>query len=476
MSQEQALVSISRSRVLVRRALTTVTEQSRSDVTDQAGSTLELWLVYILLVAVLEGALRKWVVPGSLQGPVFLLKDGLVVAFLWGHPLRATSPLLRSLNTATRGAALVLLPSFLLGVQDNPQSAIITYKNACLWALFAVHLAAYTVSLRWFVFTRAVAILGVGNAVLSSIQFQSPATSWINQYAWSTLGADQIVAGYGASGVRATGTFSYISGLTYFSIFVFTYMLWRGLYTPLRNERYWAIIGTAAALICGLTSGSRAALLGMLVPLTVGCLLSGRTTIVFRAFTIVLIVGVAVYFSVDNELITSYWDRMTGNTLDEDVDRFAGAGLQADYLQLILEHPLGIGLGADSGYVVIAAQGGKTMAVSTGYDHGISKAVQDSGILGVIGAAVIGITLMGAAVRGLVSSDVRFRSSTAILALIPVYMMTTVPWHDHNAVAFNWLQVGIWLSTAPDLIRKPGWARPAREEQKSATVTVGLVS
>src|SRR5215471_13892279 len=189
----------------------------------QRGGKIYIWKVLVVLVLVLnitEGALRKWVVPGSSQ-LVYFAKDALLIAayvafVISGH---------HHADQRTKPITILWLLSAVIIVLDafNPNigSVIVgIFGIKCYLLYIGLLYLGPNLFENWTSFERFVrwqVILAIGICILGSAQFASPIDSQINRYA---AGDEQIIATFGTDAeVRITGTFAYITGHVFF-IFV----------------------------------------------------------------------------------------------------------------------------------------------------------------------------------------------------------------------------------------------------------------
>src|SRR5690348_4342281 len=207
------------------------------------------WLIAILLAIVLEGALRKWFLPAALHPLAYVSKDILAVAFILRFGLPAHAKVLEDLRGRVIIIACLLFPAFLLGLTWSVTAAVVGFKNAILWPLFATYMAAWVDWRSLGKITRLLCFLCMAMAVLGYMQFSSSASEAINRYAWHLMGKMEKIATFGpSSGVRATGTFSYISGYATFASVGFLWMIWRLLNSRRIWERSLTVAGAVACL------------------------------------------------------------------------------------------------------------------------------------------------------------------------------------------------------------------------------------
>jgi hypothetical protein len=216
-----------------------------------------LWLS--LMCCVFEGAARKWLVgDASVWGRVaYLSKDIVMAAFLIQYRVStnwlatiARPFLYWGLGLLTAGA----LFSSLSGI--NPIGSVLTVRTFILLpaAAWAAGCCLPPDALRRY--ARWACVLAILICPLAVRQFYSPPGSAINRY--STEGEGQVATSGISQRVRATGTFSYITGMGEFA----TLGVWAGIIVfsmaQARYERWLGYVGLVAALCCALVTVSRA--------------------------------------------------------------------------------------------------------------------------------------------------------------------------------------------------------------------------
>ncbi len=174
-------------------------------------------LQIVMVLLVVEGAIRKWLLP-SAQDIVYFAKDVLLLgiyAGYWRERSRLESgPRLPPVLVAAVSAGAVFgileafnpnLPNLLVGVLG--WKAYFFYIPL-LWVVPVAFSTSgqLAAAVRWYAF------LSVPIGLLSALQFMSGPDATINAYA-RTGGVPVLATTFGSSGeVRVTGTFSYISG------------------------------------------------------------------------------------------------------------------------------------------------------------------------------------------------------------------------------------------------------------------------
>lgn len=214
-----------------------------------------------LVLVVLEGALRKWVLPGQELGIYFLKDVTLFVAYVKYHRELG----LRS--TASVPPLIILLAtfSFLAAFADafNPllSSAVVGFFGLKAY-FFYLPLIWMTKDLcdsprNWnnLIFVQLAIAIPVFS--LAYLQYFAPGNSAINLYA-SAMGETMDAATVGESGnIRVTGTFPYLSGMGCFVNFITLLALISYLYSNVKRAQTLGLVVLGMAAVVGLMTGSR---------------------------------------------------------------------------------------------------------------------------------------------------------------------------------------------------------------------------
>jgi hypothetical protein len=171
-----------------------------------------IWLYFWLLI--LEGALRKWLVP-SLSAPLLVVRDPVVMLIY----LQA----LRCRRFPMNGQMLVgglLMASFILLALVQILAGAGGGGLVALYGLRTdfLHLPLIFVIPRVFSYRdviklgKRVLLLSVPMALLMAIQYQAGPGSWLN----AATKADAQQLSYTLGKVRPSGTFSFITGAAHF--------------------------------------------------------------------------------------------------------------------------------------------------------------------------------------------------------------------------------------------------------------------
>jgi hypothetical protein len=407
-----------------------------------ASSTL-VWPVCILLAAftltILEGAFRKWVV-GSEGGVwkyvAYFSKDVMFAGLL---VFSARGILAESARVFERwlwaGAAFLVIGAALSADKGfNPVGAALTMRATVVLPFLALLAIPRLrgLPLRWVGWLLA--LFTILNFVLGVVQNRLPSDHVLNRYAADT---EVIVAV--ESGVRATGTFSYITGLTVLA----SVGIWAGMTLLSLATNQWQRVGgwasIAAGVGCGLVSVSRAPTVIAIVVVSFWVLFS-RASISVLARSMAagaILAGTLVVFEVVpifSQLGAALRERHVeaGDTFrDRAFGQFAETGM------VLNTAPFGMGLGTEQVGGNFAASG--TMAF-TSFESQMPRIAMETGVLGLLGFLVIcagAIIALQAAKREASSDGVKAMLLATQLLLLPTFYTNII--FNHTASAFVWM-------------------------------------
>jgi hypothetical protein len=234
----------------------------------------------LLIILIVEGAVRKWFLPSASE-MVYFYKDALMIAILIGYFRQSRkAPFLikgrvslffaMSCIFALYGVAAVSEFSLMyMASSDNPHPLIglLGLKAYCLYIPLAFIIPRmFSDKEKLIRFLKWYLLIVLPVAALSAMQFlNTDHSSAINKYAWESAdGPSDIAVFYDSSGayyVRVTGPFSFVSGLTTYLPTMFALLL--GLISLQRKEisSRWKLLyyaSVAGAVIVTFMSGSRA--------------------------------------------------------------------------------------------------------------------------------------------------------------------------------------------------------------------------
>ncbi|MBD1916323.1 MULTISPECIES: hypothetical protein [Cyanophyceae] len=289
----------------------------------------------VLVLVVLEGALRKWVLPQASQVIYFLKDFVLIGAYIRYFLLSSTQ-----IQLFTKKSSILLLvgcTAFWAGVQAlNPS------LGSPIIGLFGIKSYFLYVPLIWLVpqmfeteealyrFIRSYLLLLIPVGLLAIVQFFSPPTSPLNVYAWGEEGP--AVVSSGLNTVRVTGTFSYLTGYSTYLLACLCLLL-PVISRP--QSRLWQVLTLTEGALIAATSfmtGSRGLVLGSVLLITgYGLLLALTSFSSFFSSTRKLFLPAIISFLVVSQgtqlAFNSFWKRVeTAN--DNVVDRIINPFLQ----------------------------------------------------------------------------------------------------------------------------------------------------
>jgi hypothetical protein len=417
------------------------------------------WSIAIFLAIIADGALRKWVLPPrlTLQAIPYFAKDVLVGLFLLGHARPKKARWTKHLTPFILGIFVCLLPALLVGLNKGSVGAIVIFKNAVMWPLFAVRMGSYltqNVTQRLWKFALACTI---PMAVLAGAQYFSGPASILNRYAWddiTLLGGTVAIAG---GFVRATGTFSYLAGLAAFSMAMFCLFVGRSLSARRGPELWLAISGLAGAVVCGLATGSRVIQVFMAAVIAAVMIFVPKRHSI-RLFGALLGAGVVIAVLWHSSLSQGVLSRWTHTDEEEFRSRATPTSLGQPIIETLSSDPIGIGLGSYSG---IAAYNGSTEELAYN-EYATNKVATEAGILGMIAIALgIGLVLR-ASLWTLALQDSWRKSRLLPIATGTLIQLVIGLWYDHTATGLWWWTIGLWLGDALVSVKVPRTvAKPA---------------
>jgi hypothetical protein len=253
-----------------------------------------------LVIALIEGALRKWVFPGG-QELIYFLKDvfliGAYMRFFLAPDLDVRATKLRAPYTMVILSCMFLMPATL---NSNIGSVLLAAYGLKIYVFYIplMFMIPYLFrtqeemvrQMTWY------ALLAIPICLLGILQWRSGAGSIWNVYA-DQQAMDQSGAttfGFGDR-VRVTGTFSYITGHTTFVIFFATLTV--ALLSLKEAKWKWLMMALSLPLLAGnaMMGGSRASLftIGMIVAGFALASISGKIGS-NKNYTAMLVAGLSV--------------------------------------------------------------------------------------------------------------------------------------------------------------------------------------
>jgi len=437
---------------------------------------MNLWCLSILAAIVFEGALRKWLLPGVLHPLAYFAKDILAGLFILTHPFPGQTPkALRTIRNLFVAASVLLAPAFVMGLAQSPAAAALTLKNATLWPIFAVYLATNLTARTTAEVGKNLALLVCGMACLSCLQAVLPPAHFLNRYAWDAVGISSTQAMLDTGHVRVSGTFSFITGLGSFGIFAFAWSTWR--LAANSGSRVLNLLAAVSSIVCILTCGSRAPLLLCGLGLFGMLLAMRRFSRVIEVCALIVIASLAVWFLPTRQFVESYLSRI-GSVEDTFAERAIDPIF--DFVPVVVENPLGKGLGQDSQALVYGESSASGEGTVAQFEDGRSRAAFEGGLLAIVYLLLLAIVLLGLVVRGLRAANLSIRAATGAFGFLLCWQVWQCLWFDHVTTSLAWFLAAVWMNAVATReycipLRPPSYRRGAGLHRKTADTPSGML-
>ena len=386
-------------------------------------------LVVALALTTFEGAIRKWTLGGeksTLSYLVYFSKD-LVFAALFFCAVRA------AVSTAEKlfrrwllvGVMLMLLGAVCSSAlrSFNPVGALLTLRATVFLPVIALYSLRRLAGARVVSFATLLVAFTIFNFALGTIQNRLSSDHWLNHYAETEMFVVEE-----DSGVRATGTFAYITGLSILA----GIGIWAGL-TLLSARRKAFLtgvtwVGIMAGFGCGLASISRTPILGGILLVATWALFARKSV----TMTVQVLLGCLVaavlaigFYSTLAPLLQGFFTRSTnaGDSID---DRMFGQF--SDVWMAINVVPFGNGFGSEqvaSNYYLSGVAG------FTNFEGQLPRLVAEAGILGLVGFLVVSTGSVLALER--VAWETKQAGGKTVIRVTQVWLVSMF----YNNVAFN---------------------------------------
>ncbi|MGN6641566.1 MAG: O-antigen ligase family protein, partial [Verrucomicrobiota bacterium] len=411
-----------------------------------------LWISLALVMNVLEGALRKWV-PGFGGGigrlAAYFSKDiifGIGVLCLLSRDAKAGNAE-RTFGSGIASAALLLSAGSALSLFHGFNLVGTALSLRALVVLpFLVSL--YVSRVRNFPllpFASIVAVLTLANLALGLLQTQLPADHILNRYAAGEMAVVEV-----EYGVRATGTFAYITGLSVMS----AVGVWAGMVVVSLGSgwKYQAlgVLSIIGGLGCAFASISRGPVVIAIAMLGLWAFGSVRATrLLWRMAWLgavsllagmLLVPGIAARFLHLGEGSLTRFSTAGDDNVERAVGQWRGMA------RAIKEHPWGLGPGTEQAGGNYAATGNLT----TTYEDQFPRIVAEFGIIGLLGFFLLVIATVWT--LQVAKREIHSKQWSLALTATQVFVMGqayTGLVFNHTASAFAWLIVAASLASLP---------------------------
>ncbi len=320
-----------------------------------------VWLYFWLLL--LEGALRKWVVP-QFSTPLLIVRDPVMILII----IKAASEGLVPRGGFFSGLVLMTFAmTFLMGIQmvilDVPKAVLVFGWRTNLLHLPLIFLMPRIFNRddlermgKWFL------LLAIPMAILMTYQFKSPPGAWINKTVGMGEGF-QIASAMGK--IRPPGTFSFISGPVAFFALVTAFLGYGMIFGGRHFPRVLQIAALVAVGVAVAVSGSRSTILAAGIVVAVcffsiassGKMTSGMMGLLVPVVVAFFILGQMDIVQEGSEVISSRWQ--SANVAEHESGGMVGRLLEnfLDPLRYMFGYPpfgQGLGLGTNVGAMLAA--------------------------------------------------------------------------------------------------------------------------
>jgi hypothetical protein len=431
------------------------------------------WWVLIagLLLTVVEGAIRKWVIGSVFEFSsyvVYFSKDLLFASLLLFPAKRGESRALDRFGRWLVPGCFLLICGAVCSMteQINYAGAVLTVRSLLFLPAVAFLVASRLqgISLRFV--ALLVGVLTVMNFGLGVMQNHMLPQDVLNRYATDTTEISTT-----ETGVRATGTFSYITGMGIIAVVG----IWAGIvYVSLsRNVRQqmvgWGIL--ACGFGCGLASVSRGPVLIGSMMILAWIVFSGewastkpRSLIACVSFLVVL-----TYFGVTATFLKLADGLMLRAQTSSDTTQERGLGQLDEALLALKMAPFGNGLGTEQIGRYHYTQ--REMA-ETSFESQWARLILETGAFGLLGFLVLclgAISALETAKRE--TSTPGENAALFATQLLFVGMFTTYLIFNHVASAFTWMIFSAVLAAFVQSERSSTNVMAIRARLKSAEYT-----
>jgi hypothetical protein len=234
----------------------------RAVATDFAFIKKLIWAYFLLLL--FEGALRKWFLPELSQG-LLIIRDPLVIWIYYLCYAQGTFPLNNKyLQKCFQWVMLAVISSFFVNGTHLYTIAYGARTNLIHFPLIFIMARVLT----WedvINFGKAFLLLALPMTWVVAQQFQADAEDILNVAAGG-IGSQLETSG---GKVRASGTFTFVSGIVFYYCFTVAFIIY-GLLIKGSFPKWMIYLGTSATLLAMVTAGSRAVIAESLQ--VIGCI------------------------------------------------------------------------------------------------------------------------------------------------------------------------------------------------------------
>jgi hypothetical protein len=209
-----------------------------------------IWTYFLVLL--FEGALRKWFLPSLSQG-LLIIRDPIVIWIYYLSYAKGIFPLNNKyLNKCLQWVVISIVISFLL-TQAHIFTIIYGARTNLLHFPLIFIMAKVLAWQDVIKFGKAFLLLALPMTWVVAEQFQGDAEDIMNVAAGGT--GSQLETSGGK--VRASGTFTFVSGIVFYYCFTVSFIIY-GFLVKGTFPKWMLYLGTTASLLAMVTAGSRA--------------------------------------------------------------------------------------------------------------------------------------------------------------------------------------------------------------------------
>jgi len=428
------------------------------------------------LLIVVQGALRKWLLPG-LATPLYVAKDVVLLGalFLFGqrYGYRLARPLRGTLLPVLWGgfSFVVLLQAFNLNV-PSLGVGLLGIRSYLLYSSLLILLPAALEHVDRHERLVTVVVLGVivPVLVLGIYQYFQPVDAWINDYLAEDM-ENAAVMGR----PRIGGTFSYLGGMApflTFSTFLGLGMLVAGVRHDHRGYKSLGGGLLLLALIVAPMNGSRSVVYGLALPLPfVLYVVTERRTLgaLLGAVLLVGMIGAAVV--IESDWAATGWETITY--------RMETASDQDTRIQTMLLDPvrkvpvgglLGYGAGTTHQAATALSDAGRLQIEGVYYEGELGRVLIELGVVGALFFLALKVWLAWIAWRAMRRARTAWEDLLSILSFCVLFLNAGVGMivFNHIAGSIYWVCAGcaawVWSRQEIDVRALRKQARASQAE------------
>lgn len=428
----------------------------------------------VFLLVLLEGVLRKWLLP-SFEQPLLFIRDPLMLVMLtvyliwrWQHVSVAAMAFLAV------AAILLLLGLVQIAAGSSPVSVIIGLRFYLLFVplVFIIPDAFQEQDLARLL--RLALWIAIPTGVLVIAQFYSPVDAPINKgLSDEVAGRFQVVAGV----VRPYGPFTFALGQATFAVFALACLLISVLFPALVRAQTWLLLlAGVAVLAMGALSGSRSFFVPALIVMAGGLVAVAFSPNRSRNLLLLVFCG-AVFVFLFGVVFPEALQTMQERQFDAEVSEGTIFNrlwlIIADVGRYFSSAPVfgyGIGAGTNAAGFISAGQRGFVLS-----EYEWSRVFLELGPL--FGSAMIGarIALAAAIVLAGLRAAMAGRGAPLVMAgfCAPLILVAQVT-GNNGMVTLPWLAAGLTLALAKATVPETAVGQSTDHLMRNASIPDGL--